>query len=192
MKTLLAWIGGLSLAAIAAILATAAAGWYDVGADAPHAAPVEAFLDWGRRRAIAAHAQDQRIALPEGEAALRSGAAHYAEMCAGCHMAPATDDREMRDGLYPRPPDFTKTRPDPSTAFWTIKHGIKMSGMPAWGAAHDDASILAIVAFLQRLPGMDDATYRKLAGLEVAQGAQEPPSPAPAEPHEHHHHAHPH
>lgn len=188
MKTFLAWIGALSLAGIAAILATAAAGWYDVGADAPHAAPIESFLDWGRRRAIAAHIATEPIALPMSDDALRRGATHYAEMCVGCHMAPGASDREMRDGLYPRPPDFTKTKPDPSAAFWAIKHGIKMSAMPAWGKSHDDETILAMVAFLQRLPGMDEATYRKLAGRDSAQGVEEAGSQPTEESSPHHHH----
>ena len=33
--------------------------------------------------------------------------------------------------------------------FWVIKHGIKMSAMPAWGALDDDSSIWAIVAFVR-------------------------------------------
>jgi mono/diheme cytochrome c family protein len=47
-------------------------------------------------------------------------------------------------------------------AFWTIKHGIKMSAMPAWGASHDDATIWSMVAFLQRLPDLDAAQYKQM------------------------------
>ncbi len=35
-----------------------------------------------------------------------------------------------------------------------IKHGIKMSAMPAWGTRHDDATTWSMVAFLQKLPRM--------------------------------------
>jgi hypothetical protein len=43
-----------------------------------------------------------------------------------------------------------------------IKHGIKMSAMPAWGASHDDATIWSMVAFLQKLPGMSAQEYKDI------------------------------
>ena len=74
-------------------------------------------------------------------------------MCVDCHLAPNRKDSEIRAGLYPKPPDMTR-HVDAGTArmFWVIKHGIKMSAMPAWGPTHDDRRIWGIVAFLQELP----------------------------------------
>jgi hypothetical protein len=43
-----------------------------------------------------------------------------------------------------------------------IKHGIKMSAMPAWGPSHDDATIWSMVAFLQKLPEMTPAQYKAM------------------------------
>src|SRR3546814_1099025 len=56
-----------------------------------------------------------------------------AAMCTGCHLAPGMSETEMSRGLYPAPPDLTKTTVEAAEAFWVIKHGIKASGMPAWG-----------------------------------------------------------
>jgi len=53
-------------------------------------------------------------------------------------------------------------RLDPRVVFWTIKHGIKMSAMPAWGFSHDDATIWSMVAFVQKLPGMTPAEYKAI------------------------------
>jgi hypothetical protein len=39
---------------------------------------------------------------------------------------------------------------DARRAFWTIKHGIKMSAMPAWGKTLDDVTIWNLVAFLRQ------------------------------------------
>ena len=189
MKSFLAAVGGLAL--LAAVIASIAAvgGWYDVGADRPHIAPVEALLESVRMRALATHATTPHAALPTDENALRLGGEHYAEMCAGCHLAPGADDRDLHDGLYPRPPDFTKSRVDPGVAFWTIKHGIKMTGMPAWGPSHDDDTIWDIVAFVEKLPGMQPSAYRLLTGAAApsndpgAQGEH-----ASAEHAGHHHH----
>ena len=68
----------------------------------------------------------------------------------------------MRQGLYPQPPNLSAERVGPRAAFWVTKHGIKMTGMPAWGASHDDDTIWAIVAFLQELPTLDRETYERL------------------------------
>ena len=50
----------------------------------------------------------------------------------------------------------------PREAFWVIKHGIKMSAMPAWGGSHDDATIWSMVAFLQKLPDLSPAQYKDI------------------------------
>ena len=51
---------------------------------------------------------------------------------------------------------------DPKTAFWVIKHGLKMTGMPAWSLGHDDAIIWSIVAFVTRLPGLSAEHYKDM------------------------------
>lgn len=97
-------------------------------------------------------------------------------MCAGCHLKPGESQSDLSFGLYPSPPNLaaepeahahTHTEDADAKAraqrrFWIIKHGIKASGMPAWGATHDDARIWAMVAFLERLPGLTPAQYQIL------------------------------
>ena len=46
--------------------------------------------------------------------------------------------------------------------FWIIKHGIKASGMPAWGPTHSDERIWKMVAFLQSLPSLTPDQYQIL------------------------------
>jgi len=71
-------------------------------------------------------------------------------------------DSEIRRGLYPQPPLLAQERIDPKAAFWVIKHGIKMSAMPAWGTSHDDLTIWSMVAFLRKLPDLTPAQYKDL------------------------------
>ena len=47
-------------------------------------------------------------------------------------------------------------------AFWVIKHGVKMTGMPAWGASHDDDVIWSLVAFLNKLPQLSPQQYKEI------------------------------
>jgi hypothetical protein len=52
---------------------------------------------------------------------------------------------------------------DGRRAFWIIKHGIKMSAMPAWGKTLDDAAIWDVVSFLRKMPVMTPETYQRLS-----------------------------
>ena len=56
----------------------------------------------------------------------------------------------------------------PAELFWVTKHGIRMTGMPAWGATHDDDALWPVVAFMTALPQLDGVGYKTL--LEKADG----------------------
>jgi mono/diheme cytochrome c family protein len=146
-----------------------AAGGFDIAADSPHSPLVYRLIAFARERARAARA-DSIVVPPLGDAAqIAEGGEHYVAMCDGCHLGPGIADNEFRKGLYPQPPDLSKQPIDsPAEAFWVIKHGIKMSAMPAWGLTHDDATIWAMVAFLQKLPGMTPEQYRAVAAAAAA------------------------
>jgi mono/diheme cytochrome c family protein len=156
----------LVLLAVAGLVAAGwiYSGWYDIGADSPHSKPVFALLTTLQQRSVRHHASG--IAIPanlDDAQVILKGAGQYAAMCTGCHLAPGMANSEIRPGLYPQPPDLSRIHPvEPRATFWIIKHGIKMSAMPAWGSSHDDATIWSMVAFLQKLPGMTQAQYRDI------------------------------
>lgn len=148
------------LAAVAALVGYS--GLYNVAADEPHWALSERVLEGARARSIAVRARE--LAVPElaDEKRILVGAGQYAEMCQSCHLAPGIGQTPLRQGLYPKPPELAQHRMDPRETFWVLKHGIKMTGMPAWGASHDDDTLWSIVAFLQKLPQLDAKAYRDL------------------------------
>jgi mono/diheme cytochrome c family protein len=140
-------------------------GVYNMGADAPHWRPVFALLELFRDRSIAAHARGTKIPTLETPELIAEGAEHYAAMCSSCHLAPGTGNSEIRAGLYPQPPNLSlPAHIDPAEAFWIIKHGIKMTAMPAWGTSHDDNAIWALVAFVEMLPTLSEAQYVTITG----------------------------
>jgi mono/diheme cytochrome c family protein len=96
---------------------------------------------------------------------IREGYEHYNEMCVVCHGAPGVEAGEARQGLNPKPPLLAKVAGGTSVRemFWVIKHGIKMTGMPAWGPTHSDDKIWSIVAFVKKLPGMSPEEYKAMA-----------------------------
>jgi mono/diheme cytochrome c family protein len=160
----LATVAVLAVASLLLVGAFAWSGIYDIGADAPHARPVYSMLEMLRERSITAHA-DKLHPPPDLDdvALIRQGAGNYDAMCTGCHLGPGMDPTELSKGLYPAPPNFSKADVDnPSHQFWVIKHGIKASGMPAWGRSMRDEYIWGLVAFLQQLPKLDAAQYKAL------------------------------
>jgi mono/diheme cytochrome c family protein len=150
------------------IVLTIAATWvysgsYDIAADSRHWPIIERFIARLREQSIAV--RDKSITVPklDDPALVAEGLEHYSEMCTDCHLAPGMAESEIRPGLNPRPPLLARRRqPDAARDFWIIKHGIKMSGMPAWGTTHDDAAIWGMVAFLQKLPTLSADEYQKM------------------------------
>ena len=140
-------------------------GVYNIAADAPHWPVVFNLMETVRQTSIAAHAKDIPVPPLDDPKMIAEGAEHYSGMCTGCHLAPGMTDSEIRPGLYPQPPNLTQhVHASPAEMFWTIKHGVKMSAMPAWGTTHDDAAIWGMVAFLQKLPELTPEQYAKLTG----------------------------
>ncbi|HWX67601.1 MAG TPA: cytochrome c [Rhodanobacter sp.] len=160
--TIIATVVTMLVVAILAAGAFVCSGIYNIGADDHHTKPVYALMQTLRERSIEQHAKNLAVPNLDDPQLILKGAGQYAAMCTGCHLAPGMADSEIRPGLYPQPPELSKFRPDPREAFWVIKHGIKMSAMPAWGGSHDDATIWSMVAFLQKLPGMTPAQYKDI------------------------------
>ena len=165
------WIQGLlAVAGTLAVLALGAAafvgsGLYNIGADDHHTRLVLALIEQLRERSIAHRVQE--LAPPpdlEAPARIAAGAQRYAAYCVGCHLAPGVTHSDLRPGLYPHPPNLAQQQPpEARRAFWIIKHGIKMSAMPAWGRTLDDAALWDIVAFVRQMPLLTPERYRELA-----------------------------
>ncbi len=152
-------------------------GVIDMAADAPHSPAVFRLIEYARERSIARSAGD--IAPPadlDDAERVRRGAGNYDAMCAGCHLSPGVENSEIRQGLYPAPPDLARPAAAQADAgraaarqFWIIKHGIKASGMPAWSrGGMEDAAIWDLVAFLRKLPALSAEQYR--AAVEASEG----------------------
>jgi|ERR1700728_505820 mono/diheme cytochrome c family protein len=149
-------------------------GVYNIGADDHHTRIVLAIIEQLRNRSIAVRAHGIEVPNLDDPKNIAVGAQHYAALCIGCHLAPGVTKSDVRPGLYPHPPNLAQEDiHDVRRAFWTIKHGIKMSAMPAWGKSLDDAAIWNVVAFLQRMPGMTPEAYRQLSQARSNQPGSE-------------------
>jgi mono/diheme cytochrome c family protein len=165
-------------------------GLWDVSASSKEAPWLRQILVTVKDRAIARRAAGITAPPLADPAMVRTGLVHFSEMCVTCHGGPGVPAAELAMGLNPDAPSLAKEGADQSPAqlFWVVKNGIKMTGMPAFGPTHTDEEIWAIVAFLKRLPQLDDAGYAamlKQAGLP-APGAGSPEGQGgPGSPGEH-------
>jgi mono/diheme cytochrome c family protein len=137
-------------------------GVYNIGADAPHTHPVYVALETLRDRSIAVRARNVTTPADLGDPKrFATGAGLYAEMCTGCHLAPGMEKTEMSQGLYPAAPELWRHADlTAGEQFWAIKHGIKMTAMPAWGRTHSDDLIWDMVVFVRKLPSMSPDQYQ--------------------------------
>jgi mono/diheme cytochrome c family protein len=184
----------LTLLAIAGLLIGGGFIWtgiYNVGADDTHTRPVYALLQAIRQRSITSRASSIEVPDLSDPALIRQGAGNYDSMCTGCHLRPGMDHTELSKGLYPAPPTFGKAAAgNPAHHFWVIKHGIKGTGMPAWGKSMEDQYIWGMVAFLQQLPRLDPQRYQALVassgGHSHGGGETEPRGHTEETPDDHH------
>ena len=94
-------------------------------------------------------------------AMIQAGAAEYKAMCAHCHGGVGESRAEWASGMRPMPPALAAAAEHltASEVFWLVRHGVKMSGMPAFGPTHDEQTIWNITAFVKALPEMSAQRY---------------------------------
>lgn len=160
-------VKGLLIAAvivIAGAIGFAYSGLYDVSARSPHSGPVTWYLSTVSHASIERQAKHVAVADLTGDALVRAGVNDFEAMCVACHGAPGKPPAAVGQGLNPAAPDLAESAAhmSPAEVFWVTKNGIRMTGMPAWGATHDDNAIWPVVAFVSRLPDLDAERYQAL------------------------------
>jgi cytochrome c553 len=140
-------------------------GLFNVAASSGHWAFTEWFLHWTMRNSVRTHALGIDPPPLDDPALVHRGAGHYASGCAPCHAAPGHAHSPVAREMTPMPPILVKQIPKWNRAqlFWIVKHGVKYTGMPAWVAQQREDEVWAMVAFLERLPELTPAAYRRLS-----------------------------
>jgi mono/diheme cytochrome c family protein len=167
MKKVLGTIVVLCALASVGAVVFAYSGIYDVAASRRDPAVVRWLLHTTMQNSVEKRAAKVQVPAdfsPNDPQTLKVGFEHYNEMCTVCHGAPGVEPGEAHAGLNPKPPSLVDRAREmsPKQLFWIIKHGVKMTGMPAWGPTHSDAKIWAMVAFVKHLPDMTAADYRAM------------------------------
>lgn len=156
--------------AVIGVIGFAYSGVYNVSANSSHNGGVQWLLATTSNASIKRHARSIEVPDLEDQALIFSGINDFDAMCVGCHGGPGKDPDAMGQGLNPPAPDLSEVVAESTSAelFWVTKNGIKMTGMPSWGATHGDNVIWPVIAFLKKLPDLDALGYQTM--LVAAQG----------------------
>ncbi|NML16572.1 c-type cytochrome [Azohydromonas caseinilytica] len=170
MKTVLLTLLTAAVLALAGTGLFVWGGWYDTSATTGHTAPVYRLLEVTMRRAVQARAADVAEPASRFEPAVqRRGAACYRDHCVQCHGGPGVAQLDIGKSLQPLPGPLVDAarRWRGREIYWITRHGIKMSGMPAWELRLSDADLWAVSGFVERLAELSPPAYR--AAMEDAQ-----------------------
>ena len=161
---LLTLIGALAIGAAIGATIFFFGGFYSVAATEEDPGVVAWALANVRIASIVRHAGDQPPISLDDPATVQAGARAFAARgCLNCHGGPGVGWAKFSEGLRPEPADLKEMAKDrnPSQLFWVIKNGVKMTGMPSFGATGTpDAEIWTIVAFIKKLPTLSDADFK--------------------------------
>ncbi len=146
----------------AAVLAVVYAGFYNVAATRDDTIIESWVLNAAMVNSVKACAEP--IIPPTGfndEEHIHQGFHLFDEMCVQCHGAPGKKRGEVGFGLRPRPPSLSEAvrRWNTAQLFWILKHGIRATGMPAFGETHSEAQLWSLVAFVQKMPNISPDEY---------------------------------
>jgi mono/diheme cytochrome c family protein len=138
-------------------------GAYNIAATEEHRSITRWALDTTFHKSIQRGAAEVSVPDEIGQDLVEVGASHYKDACQTCHGGPGAERAEWANGMRPRPPHLAEKAAERelSEIFWLVKHGARMTGMPAFGPHHDDQTLWGISAFVKELPGMTRDAYER-------------------------------
>jgi mono/diheme cytochrome c family protein/cytochrome c2 len=166
----------LLLLALAGATAFVYSGLYDISATDQHLAPTYHAIRKAMQRSVARRAADIEVPPLGSPAQLERGLSLYRAHCVQCHGAPGVAPAPFALGLTPLPTPLARSGIDrtPAELFWVVKHGIKMTGMPAWEFRMPEEDLWAVVSFVKHLPLLSVPDYKALEAPPALPRVQEP------------------
>ena len=96
---------------------------------------------------------------PPSDARLIAGGKLYRDGCAGCHGQLGKPVRSFAE--WPPAPQFLRdgTAFEEPELIWIVKHGIRRTGMSAYGRFYSDPEIRDLAAFVKRMNQLSPAVF---------------------------------
>jgi mono/diheme cytochrome c family protein len=155
VKVSTVFLGGVVVVLGLGVAATALLLHDGVSASATPTKAEEFLARNARRLAMPANARATVNPLQPTAENLRAGRLHFADHCAICHGNDGSGDTMMGHGMYPKPPDLRQASTQQLSdgeLFWIIEHGVRFTGMPAFGGHGDADQSWNLVLFIRHLP----------------------------------------
>lgn len=123
-----------------------------------------------RAWAVPSEYREQVNPVLANEESVRSGMEHFADHCASCHANDGSGTTEMGKGMFPPAPDMRGSATQGLTdgeLFYVIEHGIRFTGMPAWGTGTTEGEEASwhLVHFIRHLPDLTPGEVEEMAAM---------------------------
>ncbi|RZI97077.1 MAG: c-type cytochrome [Variovorax sp.] len=181
-KIILLTTATLATAAGCVAAAMVFGGLYNVASTEQHTQIVYSVLERAMRQSVRLRARDIEAPKLDDEARVVRGATVFRDKCVQCHGAPGVAQSDIGKSMQPVPGPLVDAaqRWRPRELYWLTRHGIKMSGMPAWEFHLSDEELWSVVAFIGRLPQLSPQQYSQIVALQAPAAEPDRPSPASA------------
>ena len=170
-------LGWFVLGVVATLIALSAAayvylgkGYVDARADI-EAGPLDQWLGAAMDASTGRHAPKTMSPVVDTEENLVAAAKVYGAKCVICHGGPAGMRSELGDTFLPPAPQFFGNEPPmmmENENFYIIKHGVRMTAMPAWKTLLDDRQIWQLVLLLKHV---NDKSVAPAVAQEIRKAA---------------------
>lgn len=139
-----------------AILLAAAIGYAKLGLTKVRAdVPTPTWQDWiihfAEHASVRRPAAQLRNPFPDSDTELIAGGRLYLDGCAGCHGTPGGPARKHLEFLSPTEFARVGTKYSESESFWVIRHGLRRTGMSAYGSFYSERQLWQLAAFVVRM-----------------------------------------
>ena len=114
------------------------------------------------RAAVRRSAKELSARAPVNQETIIAGGKLYLAGCAGCHGEPGKPGGDLAQ--YPPPPQLPHTGSqysEPEIA-WIIKHGIRLTGMSAYGPFYKENELWALAAFVHKINALSAAEIQAI------------------------------
>ncbi|HEX7182894.1 MAG TPA: c-type cytochrome [Thermoanaerobaculia bacterium] len=155
----------------------AASGIIPIKASSGHWAVTRWFLIFSMHRSFSTHSLGIKAPPLDDPALVLRGAGAYETNCRPCHGSPELRHPRVARRMLPEPPYLPPKISEwkPEELFSLVKHGVKLTGMPAWPAQQRDDEVWAMVAFLLKFQDLDAQEYRRLVYGEIPPASEAAP-----------------
>jgi thiosulfate dehydrogenase len=176
---------------LGALLVGAAIHLYFTTGQAPVAVTASPMPLERRYARIGLHAYLNKLPHPEpqtpaDEANFLAGADTYKSHCAVCHGLPGLPKTSIAAGMFPKPPQLWVgvgvTDDEAWETYWKVENGIRMTGMPGFKGALNEAQIWQVSVLLKnadKVPASVTAALSEKAAAPVGAPLAAPSSTTP-------------